>query len=410
MASFPEHFAVLRCAVAMFVQTSRCKLGFPAVGEVVCLVRSGCLLHLRHYAQLPDYATAPLPPPAAELNAAADIVKTLPPVSKYKVVAVAYCQYPKPTPPPPVLQQQLETAGSAQLGQTAAAAGGGGAAAGGGSVMQQQQQQQGSQGVSKGSSKKSKSKSVSAGWGLGYDDEEEDERSEGEDEESESNSEDDEYNDRGIRLTGIDSDADAFGSRQQGSGSQSMQQAGSQQQQQQQANGDAVGQGQPATQQQQQQMVVQQRPPCMWVLLSPVSVQSSSAPNGGQAKAAPAAQPAPTPSPPPGIAEEDQLDDFFGDHLQVQQPEQQQKQQQKLPCLTVPLHIDTGLPDYLVQPGVYEAALQRRWLPQDRCSMFIGNRQVRARGGRGEGNRSPNQLDGQGAMFADGFCPFEFES
>jgi hypothetical protein len=346
---------------------------------VVCLVRSGCLLHLHHYAQLPGYATAPLPPPAAELNAAADIVKALPPVSKYKVVAVAYCQYPKPTPPPPVPQQQLETAGSAQLGQTdAAAAAAGAGAAVGGSVMQHgqgQQQQQRSQGVSKGSSKKSKSKSASAGWGLGYDDEEEDERSEGEDEESESNSEDDEFNDRNIRLTGIDSDADACGSKQQAS--QSLQQAGSHQQQQQ-GDGDAVGQGQAAIQQQ-QQMVVQQRPPCMWVLLSPVSIQGSSVPSEGQGKAAAAAQPAATPSPPPGIAEEDQLDDFFGDHLQVQV--QQPQQQQKLPCLTVPLHIDTGLPDYLVQPGGYEAALQRRWLPQDRCSMFIGNRQVRELGG-----------------------------
>jgi hypothetical protein len=59
-----------------------------------------------------------------------------------------------------------------------------------------------------------------------------------------------------------------------------------------------------------------------------------------------------------------------------QQPDQQQRKQQKLPCLVVPLHIDSGLPDYLVQPAMYDASLQRRWLPQDRCSMYIGGRQV----------------------------------
>lgn len=356
-------------------------------------MRSGCLLHLRHYAQLPDYATAPLPPPAAELNAAAEVVKTLPPVSKYKVVAVAYCQYPKPTPPPvqQQQQQQLEPAGSTQLGQNAAAAAAG---VGGGAMnnVQQgqgqqgvqpgagvsQQQQQQSQGLSKGSSKKRRSKSYSTGWG--YEDEFEDDRSEGESDESESNSEDDEYNDRNIRLTGIDSDADAFGSKQLASGSQSVQQAPSQQQQ---ANGDPGPPGSQATTQQPQQQqppVVQQRPPCMWVLLSPVNAKGANggSVNGTQPKAAaPVQQSAPTPSPPPGVPEEDQLEDFFGDHLQAPQPVQQQKQRQKLPCLAVPLHIDSGLPDYLVQPSVYDASLQRRWLPQDRCSMFIGNRQVR---------------------------------
>lgn len=407
--------------LSVHTPTNRCKLGFPAVGEVVCLVRSGCLLHLRHYGQLPDYATAPLPPPAAELNAAAEVVKSLPPVSKYKVVAVAYCQYPKPTPPPVPQQQQqlLEAAGgSAQLGQNTAAGGGAAAAGGdgGGPAMHQGQQQavqqvqgagfqqppQQQQGVSRGSSKKSRSRSRGTEWGLGYEDEfeDQDERSE----ESESNSEDDEFNDRHIRLTGIDSDADAaFGSQQQGGGSQSLGQQSQQppSQQQQQANGDAGTQQPnsitPQQQQPQQPVVVQQRPPCMWVLLSPVSS------NGSDAKAAPAAQPppaAPTPSPPPGALpqqeeEDDQLDDFFGAHLSEQAPRAQAAASQlKLPCLAVPLHIDSGLPDYLVAPGAFDASLQRRWLPQDRCSMFIGHRQVR-RGAECEASR---QAGGQAVV------------
>lgn len=353
------------------------------MGEEVCLVRSGCLLHLRRYAQLPDYATEPLPPPAAELNAAVDIIKTLPPVTCYKVLAVAYCQYPKPTPPP--VQQQPDVTGLAPLALATApgqqqqqlqgsAAGPAAQQQQGQQLQQQQQQQAGPHGMSK-SRKKSRSRSKSlSSWGLGYDDEDDEERSGNEDDEeadeSESNSEDDEFNDRNIHLTGIDSDTDglASASRQQQSASQSMQQHG-QQPSQQQVNGEAAQQQQLQLQQQQQQqaVVAQQRPPCMWLLLCPVGNASTGNSHGAQAAV-------------PGLANgapEDELDDMLGQHLQPQEPQQQQPGQQKLPCVAVPLHIDGDLPDYLVQPSMFEASLQRRWLPQDRCSMFIGSRQVR---------------------------------
>lgn len=350
------------------------------MGEEVCLVRNGCLLHLRRYAQLPDYATEPLPPPAAELNSAIDIIKALPPVTRYKVLAVAYCQYPKPTPPPVQQQQQqpdmtgLAGAPGQQQQQLQGLAAGPAAQQQQGQQLQQQQQP-GPQGMSK-SGKKSRSRSKSlSSWGLGYDDDDDEERSGNEEDEeadeSESNSEDDEFNDRTIHLTGIDSDTDGLGSasRQQQSASQSMQQHGQQPSQQQQANGEAAQQQQLQLQQQQQQqaMVAQQRPPCMWLLLCPVSNGSAGNSHGAQA---------PVPALTNGTPE-DQPDDMLGQHLQPQESHQQQPGQQKLPCVAVPLHIDGDLPDYLVQPAMFEASLQRRWLPQDRCSMFIGSRQVR---------------------------------
>ncbi|WIA30512.1 hypothetical protein OEZ86_000596 [Tetradesmus obliquus] len=74
----------------------KCPLRFPGIGEEWMLARTPLLQHIYKYRQLPPAATAPLPPPAAELGAAADAVRKLPPVCCYKVVGVAFCAYPMP--------------------------------------------------------------------------------------------------------------------------------------------------------------------------------------------------------------------------------------------------------------------------------------------------------------------------
>lgn len=77
-------------------------------------MRTGCLKHLNKYSQLPPSATAPLSPAADELQAAAVTIKQLPPVSCYKVIALAYCSYPMPEALKQQQQQQVAAAAAAE--------------------------------------------------------------------------------------------------------------------------------------------------------------------------------------------------------------------------------------------------------------------------------------------------------
>lgn len=94
----------------------RCSLVFPAVGDVFMFSRSGCLRHLDKYIKLPPSVTAPLPPAAEELSASAAAIKQLPPMSCYRVVAVAYRSYPMSE----VLKQQQQQVAAAAAVDTVA--------------------------------------------------------------------------------------------------------------------------------------------------------------------------------------------------------------------------------------------------------------------------------------------------
>lgn len=98
-------------------------------------MRTGCMKHLEKYSQLPPRATAPLPPAADELSATAAAIKQLPPVSCYKVIALAYRSYPMPE----ALRQQQRQQVAAAAAADAAVANGvdgvdAGAVSGGGSL------------------------------------------------------------------------------------------------------------------------------------------------------------------------------------------------------------------------------------------------------------------------------------
>ena len=96
-----QFMQVLTAAMLIFVR--RCPLIFPNLGDSVVVLRTGCLMHLDKYSQLPDEATAPMPPAGPELKTVEEKVKALAPVSKFKVIGAAYCKYPYPEPeePPP---------------------------------------------------------------------------------------------------------------------------------------------------------------------------------------------------------------------------------------------------------------------------------------------------------------------
>jgi hypothetical protein len=269
-------------------------------------MRTGCMLHLRKYAELPDWAVAPLPPPAGELKAALQALQQLPPVARYRVVAAACCSYPPPSAPPPVQpprppqQQQQPSAGSAVSQQQ---------------PLQQQFGQEGASTAATGSKPRKRTADAdrSGGWGFGGDEDDEDDDSDG--------------SDGGAgRAT---PHLPHVGSNLPGEDHVSAWQQQQQQQQQQQDEAAATSAAAATA-----PMVVP-RPPCMWLLLQPApgDDSSSSAANG-----------------------------------------------QQLPCLAVPLHIDSELPNFLIAPSAYDASVRRSWLPNDRCSMLVRRTQVGTQG------------------------------
>lgn len=82
------------------------------------------------------------------------------------------------------------------------------------------------------------------------------------------------------------------------------------------------------------------RPPCMWVLMSPVDLSSSKA------------------------------DDYLQSDIALA------SRDHRRPYIAVPFHVDEQLPDFLVPVDVYESAVEPTWLPGDKFSMYFGGRPV----------------------------------
>jgi hypothetical protein len=362
------------------------------------LARTPLLQHINKYKQLPAAATAPLPPAAAELGAAADVVRKLPPVCCYKVVGVAFCAYPMPEAlrkqaQPPVDESAAAAAAAAMAGalgdhdafmtdadEAEAAAllsdggiglgiGGGGAAAVAGAAA-----------AALGDAKHNSIAAVfdddDIGGLLDFD-------------------VDELINDVGA-LDHHHSGASRLPSLQLPPLPPELQQqhhmphaaAGG-------TAAAAGASGVPATAgvgdtaaslaaQLHQQLSsaappepaappvpgstengkVQFRPPCMWALMSPVDRSSSNHNGTGNGMDA--------------TAGDGSLGGAF-----LQQPVQQQDaaaaglsgQQQQRPYIAVPFHVDCFLPEFLVSAAAYEAGVRHSWLPGDRFRTYSGPQQ-----------------------------------
>lgn len=324
--------------------TCRCQLVFPGIGDEAMVVRSAVELHLDKYCQLPDEATAPLLPAAQELGATAAVVAKLPPVSCYKVVGLAFCSYPMPEG----LRQQQQP----PVAESAAAA----AAAEGG---------------------------LDDLLGLTGDDEAMPPAAGDGKHSSIATAFDDDDDIGGLLDFDVDELINDVAALEQQPGAHrlpslplpplpaELQQhaapaaaapaAADASQQQQQGKGPPLPSGSAAA-----SGPPEYRPPCMWALLSPVDSSSSSNGLAG------------------GASEPDFL---LPDRFQQRQQQDTAATAQAAaaagtpggrPYIALPFHIDACLPDFLVQPAVYDAGAGRSWLPGDRFGMYVGARQVSA--------------------------------
>jgi hypothetical protein len=372
----------------------RCPLRFPGIGEEWMLARTPLLQHIDKYRTLPAAATAPLPPAAAELGAAADVVRKLPPVSCYKVVGVAFCAYLMPESLKKQAQPPVDESAAA-----AAAAAMAGALGDHDTLMTEADEAQAAALLSEGGGAElglgaggtaaaavaalgdAKHNSIAAvfddddiGGLLDFD----------VDELINDVGALDHHHSGASRLPSLQlpplppelqqQHAAPHGTAGTAAGGADRAAA---------AAAPAAGAGDTAASlaaQLQQQLSssvppvpgstesgkVQFRPPCMWALMSPVNRSSSSNGNGIGTTAA---------------AGDGSFDgSFLPSHYQ--QPMQQDApaaaaagRQQQRPYIAVPFHIDCFLPEFLVSPAAYEACVRHSWLPGDRFRTYSGTQQ-----------------------------------
>lgn len=363
----------------------RCPLRFPGIGEEWMLARTPLLQHIDKYRQLPPAATAPLPPPAAELGAAADAVRKLPPVCCYKVVGVAFCAYPMPEALKKQAQPPVDESAAA-----AAAAAMAGALGEHDALMTEADEAEAAALLSDGVGPASGGIAAAAAAALG---------------DAKHNSiaavfDDDDIG--GLLDFDVDeliNDVGALDHHHSGASRlPSLQLPPLPPELQQQAaphstaiaaGGDSAAAAPAAAgdtaaslaAQLQQQLSsaeppvpgsteggkVHFRPPCMWALMSPVTRNSSSNGNGNGTAAAAA-------------GDGSYGGSFLPSHYH--QPGQQDAAaaaaaggQQQRPFIAVPFHIDCFLPEFLVSPAAYEAGVRHSWLPGDRFRTYSGAQQ-----------------------------------
>ncbi|KAF6259564.1 hypothetical protein COO60DRAFT_1700751 [Scenedesmus sp. NREL 46B-D3] len=360
-----EH-AIGREGFLRLASSCKCPLRFPSIGEEWMLARTPLLQHIDKYRRLPAAATSPLPPAAAELNAAADVVRKLPPVSCYKVVGVAFCAYPMPE----ALRKQAQPPVDESAAAAATAAG---ALGEHDSLLTDADEADAAALLAAAAALgDAKQYSIAAvfddddiGGLLDFD-------------------VDELINDDVAALDHAHSGVSRLPSlqlpplppelqEQPGSHGAAAAAAGG-------ASAPA-GAGDTAASlaaQLQQQLSssvppvpgstengkVAFRPPCMWALMSPVS-RSSGIGNGNSSVMAAAGN-----------------DGRGGASLpsHYQQPMQHDAAaegggQQQRPCIAVPFHIDCFLQEFLVSPAAYEAGARHSWLPGDRFATYSGPQQ-----------------------------------